>query len=580
MAFHTTSSLAVLLLECFAKGELPGTRVAEIAAAAWKDGWCHNDPLAKDLANAGQSKANALRDVIRAARRAGFLSKSSQPYVFTVPGPDGVQMTQEIFLPHEIYFDQVQKTKGAKPTWTLSPDVIAMNTGLGQTLRDWAADPDVNYHGDLGEVGILGLHCDGASYTTTNRAGGSKSVVVGSVNIVSAPDPHLRGRRHLVFVVSKRKLCDCGCSGWHTFQSIFDVFSWSMRHLVRGEWPSCRHDGSPWNQHDIQNRTVPEEALPVAALLQLRGDWEWMVVCYRFRFYTSVLFCWMCNATLAAGPCCFKDVRREAGHRATLISHSAYVEECARHGDQPSTIFRSPGTKLQHNTVDGMHAGDLGPFQDAMGSLFWIHITDKRRYKNKAAGLVSLNKMIGMYYTANRDKRLTRITPLTQAQIRSDSPGYPVLKSSAAGCRHLGDFCLALAYQHLHGGDGHGPFRFRATHRLAGTEAAHNALVVQVFEGLTAYQRACTEKPFNPQTCKDGMYTFLDGFMRLSEHWRNGAAEDACAHLPWHPRQKLHLLQHLVEDKIVLFGSPADFWCYGDEDFVGVIKKAEASTGC
>ena len=34
----------------------------------------------------------------------------------------------------------------------------------------------------------------------------------------------------------------------------------------------------------------------------------------------------------------------------------------------------------------------------------------------------------------------------------------------------------------------------------------------------------------------------------------------------------MHMMQHLVEDKITLFGSPMMFWCYGDEDYVGVIK--------
>ena len=30
---------------------------------------------------------------------------------------------------------------------------------------------------------------------------------------------------------------------------------------------------------------------------------------------------------------------------------------------------------------------------------------------------------------------------------------------------------------------------------------------------------------------------------------------------------------HLVEEKILLFGNPASFWCYRDEDFIGVIKR-------
>ena len=33
------------------------------------------------------------------------------------------------------------------------------------------------------------------------------------------------------------------------------------------------------------------------------------------------------------------------------------------------------------------------------------------------------------------------------------------------------------------------------------------------------------------------------------------------------------MLEHLVDDKIQLWGSPRNFWRYADEDFVGLIKR-------
>ena len=38
------------------------------------------------------------------------------------------------------------------------------------------------------------------------------------------------------------------------------------------------------------------------------------------------------------------------------------------------------------------------------------------------------------------------------------------------------------------------------------------------------------------------------------------------------------MLDHLVNDKVPLWGSPKGFWCYGDEDFVGVIKRIAMQT--
>ena len=42
---------------------------------------------------------------------------------------------------------------------------------------------------------------------------------------------------------------------------------------------------------------------------------------------------------------------------------------------------------------------------------------------------------------------------------------------------------------------------------------------------------------------------------------------------PFHLRMKTHLLLHLALDMLERWGSPRLFWCYGDESFVGTIKK-------
>ena len=50
-------------------------------------------------------------------------------------------------------------------------------------------------------------------------------------------------------------------------------------------------------------------------------------------------------------------------------------------------------------------------------------------------------------------------------------------------------------------------------------------------------------------------------------------AADADAHQPFHMRVKAHALEHIALDVIPLYGSPRDFWCYGDEAWMGVIKS-------
>ena len=206
---------------------------------------------------------------MRAARRAGFKSASPKPYRFEVPGPDK-PLVQELFLPHEIYPNLVEQTGGDLAPWCLEPSQLASPTGLGALLHGWSRHTDVNVPGGLDRTAIMGIHCDGASYTSSTRAGGMKSVLVGSLNMISAPTVQKRCQRHLLFVVSKKKLCDCGCSGFCTYQAIFNVVAWSMRCLATASAPTARHDGSAWTKDDKNHRV--NGALPRCALLQIRGD--------------------------------------------------------------------------------------------------------------------------------------------------------------------------------------------------------------------------------------------------------------------------------------------------------------------
>ena len=38
------------------------------------------------------------------------------------------------------------------------------------------------------------------------------------------------------------------------------------------------------------------------------------------------------------------------------------------------------------------------------------------------------------------------------------------------------------------------------------------------------------------------------------------------------------MMMHLALDKLVLWGSPSEFWCYGDEDACGKVKKVAAKS--
>jgi hypothetical protein len=232
---------------------------------------------------------------------------------------------------------------------------------------------------------------------------------------------------------------------------------------------------------------------------------------------------------------------------------------------------------LKHIGVDTMHSADLGCFQDALGSLFYLEIMNKGWYRNKAAGLRQLNQDLLDFYTAQA-KALSRVTPLTMSQIKGRDLGYPYLKCKAAQTRHLAQFGLVLARRHKHGDGARAPYTFKHGSRLAPHSAAHLDHLVEMFEGMEGYTRSCGQVPFPEEQCRRGMYKFLQSLAALHGLWRTGIPQHTHKFMPFSLRKKSHVLQHLVDDKIGLWGSPAAFWWYRDEDYIGTVKRIAAKT--
>ena len=498
-----------------------------------------------------------------AARNFNMMGTTAQVYIVVLPD----DTTLDILLPHELYPSVVG---GDLSQWCLAPAAVAAERGVGSVLRTWAAHPDVQFTGDLSHVGILGFHCDGVQYTASVRAGSGKSVLVASVNVVSGADDRRRMRRIPLFVLQKARLCKRRCGGFCTLQAIFAVVAWSLRCLLQGRAPTCRHDGRDFTGYDNKVRLAGGSPITPAALLQVRGDWEGLVQFFRLRSWSSEHFCWMCDCTLSAGAMSYKDFTPEAAHRGTQISHESYMLSCAATGDQPSNIFRCPGLTINHLVVDSMHAADLGTFGDAFGSLFHLEISDKVWFRTNELGMVQLNKSLRQYYVANKDKKMSKITPLSMSQIPGKHPKYPFLKAKAAQTRHLAEFGLILANLHKHGSPDRVPFDFPSSHMLAGRTEEHLDLLVSRFQGMSRYVRSLGAIPFVEDECRQSMYLYLQSMAGLHSLWRPGGLEEATT--PFVLRQKTHVLQHLVEDHVPRYGNLASFWCYRDEHFVGSVK--------
>jgi hypothetical protein len=65
--------------------------------------------------------------------------------------------------------------------------------------------------------------------------------------------------------------------------------------------------------------------IPRAALLQVRGDWEWLCQCFRFRHFGAESFCWMCDAT-HTGVTSYINVAPDAPYRQMRMTHERLFE--------------------------------------------------------------------------------------------------------------------------------------------------------------------------------------------------------------------------------------------------------------
>jgi hypothetical protein len=215
-----------------------------------------------------------------------------------------------------------------------------------------------------------------------------------------------------------------------------------------------------------------------------------------------------------------------------------------------------------------------------MATLLTAKVSSKSSPKMEATTALRFSTLLGYtgdFYSA-QGPGLSRVMPLSMSQIKGRDLGYPYLKCKAAQTRHLATFGLLLARRHKHGDNSRTPFAFKPGTRLAPQQDSHLNHLVAMFEGFDAYTRSCSQVPFPEERCRQAMFQFLQSLAALHELWRAGTPVASHKFMPFALRQKSHLLQHLVQDKIGLWGSPSAFWCYRDEDYIGTVKGIAAKT--
>lgn len=88
----------------------------------------------------------------------------------------------------------------------------------------------------------------------------------------------LSKRRHLLACIRKSEMCGCSCAGWCSVHPILTFVAWSLRTLVDGAQPSCKHDGSAFGSGDEARAAAASVPFGFKAICCLvKGDWGEMV---------------------------------------------------------------------------------------------------------------------------------------------------------------------------------------------------------------------------------------------------------------------------------------------------------------
>eukprot|EP00959_Pyramimonas_sp_CCMP1952_P438681 9184070-Pyramimonas_sp.AAC.1 len=95
--------------------------------------------------------------------------------------------------------------------------------------------------GDDRKVYPVALYLDGIKFTRSIGPGKADSaMLITGYNLMTY-------KRHVLYVLSKREMCRCGCRGWDTLWGCFNHLRWSLSAAADGTRPLVRWDGQPWD---------------------------------------------------------------------------------------------------------------------------------------------------------------------------------------------------------------------------------------------------------------------------------------------------------------------------------------------
>ena len=355
-----------------------------------------------------------------------------------------------------------------------------------------------------------------------------------------------------------------------TLDRVWQVLAWSFNAMARGEDPAIDWDGNP-----ISALEGPLAGPYTGVLTQIRGDWQFYVEIFQFPPWNGAIrMCWMCRASSVIRRLAFTDTSEEAGWRGTKFTDESYRRYMRGLGLAiPLLLALVLGLRLECISIDALHSLDLGFSAHITANTFWESI---RRHcwgaSDQPGNAALLDKAMIEHCKANNVP--SRIQgQLTTERIRSTSDsGYPKLKAKGAQVRHLAPFSLEVARRFARPGD-----------PATCPEARHDQLIIALNQLLCElYRIMATSSQFFTEAAKVRIQYIGNAMPQLYQQLYANAARLGVK--AWKMTPKAHIVQELLIYQCQVWGNPAYYWCYCDEDLVGltveIAQSCHPSTLC
>lgn len=294
---------------------------------------------------------NRARRVDRALGLADFRHRlyTTQVPVWDLIKQQRTLVNMPFHLPHMVISKQVETGKLLKGSAALRSCIAFRNHSV--TLQH-GADATIP----------AGMFIDG-----TDWAHDGNSILVYYCNWSGQP------MRHVITLIDKWQMCQCGCGGNCTTSAVDDVVRWAFAIMAEGQHPTCRHDGTAFPSDSCFSALAGKPLGAHVALIHLRLDMVSVWDHFGFHRWNTKFPCYLCHATKA----------NMFDEHATWnrVCHEAYREEvrrCLAQGSFAGARFKKhnpimdiPGLRIEHLAIDRLHTLDLGVTAAYNGTTLW-----------------------------------------------------------------------------------------------------------------------------------------------------------------------------------------------------------------